>query len=107
MSGPPKVLLPGGGATLLGVADSLGALVAPMLRPPVKITYLSSRRLAFQVHSIGARPNVESAVHVFAHRYGAGWRVLYVGRRADHMITKAMGYGATHLLVRSTPAHAL
>src|SRR5262245_17353537 len=107
MSGPPKVYLPGGGISLLGATEAFGPLVralSPRLRPPAERAHLTSRRLAFVVHAIGSRPNVAGALYAFAHRYGAGWRVLYVGATDDlaarlrhhHKINTAIGYGATH-----------
>lgn len=60
--------------------------------------YLTSRALAFDVRSVDARP-VQDTVQAFAYRYGEGWRVVYVGRRVQHKIDTAIGYGATHLLV--------
>ena len=108
MSGMPRTYL-AGGAALLGPADSIGPLLrglcAAWLRPPVEHAYLSSRMLPFAVHPIGARPD-SGGVYAFAYRYGLGWRVLYVGSTTDataggrHKIDTAIGYGATHLLVR-------
>ena len=60
--------------------------------------YLTSRALAFDVRPVEARP-APDAVQAFAYRYGASWQVLYVGRRVEHKIGTAIGYGATHLLV--------
>ena len=40
------------------------------------------------------------ALYAFAYRNGRGWRVLYVGTRIRHKVDTAIGYGATHLLVR-------
>jgi hypothetical protein len=60
--------------------------------------YLTSRSLPFDVRSVEARPP-EDAVQAFAYRYGTGWQVVYVGRRVDHKIGTAIGYGATHRLV--------
>lgn len=114
MSGPPRVLLPGG-ATLLGTTDSFGPLVRALLgaraQPPLERAWLSDRMLAFDVHPIAARPDVRSAVYAFAHRYGEGWWVLYLGATCDglvdrlarhHKLGAAIGHGATHLLVRET-----
>jgi hypothetical protein len=115
MTGMPRTYLPAGGATLLGTADTVG----PFLRERINVrfgavaekVYLSSRTIAFDVYPIGARPNVQSAVYAFAYRYGLGWHVLYVGSTTDnvatrmsghHKINTAIGYGATHLLVRPT-----
>jgi len=98
MTGMPRTYLPVGGATLLGTAVAEKA-------------YLSSRMIAFDVHPIGAKPHVQGAVYAFAYRYGLGWHVLYVGSTTDsvatrmsghHKINTAIGYGATHLLVRPT-----
>ncbi len=81
---------------------------------PLGSTTLSSRELAFDVHGIKARPDVPSAVYAFAHRYGDGWWVHYVGAARDGLSARlaghprlgaAIGLGATHLLVRATPAH--
>ena len=79
--------------------SSAGALLGPWAQPPVEKAHLTSRALAFAVHPIGARPVIGDAVRAFAYRYGAGWQVLYVGRRVEHKISTAIGYGATHLLV--------
>ena len=79
--------------------SSAGNLLGPWVQPPVEKTRLTSRSLAFTVHPIGAQPVVGDAVRAFAYRYGAGWQVLYVGRRVEHKISTAIGYGATHLLV--------
>ncbi|MBS0522187.1 MAG: hypothetical protein JSS04_01025 [Proteobacteria bacterium] len=81
-------------------ALSAGGLLAPWAQPPAEKAHLTSRSLAFSVHPIGARPATGDAVQAFAYRYGSGWRVLYVGRRVAHKIGTAIGYGATHLLVR-------
>jgi len=64
--------------------------------------YLTSRALAFDVRSVDARP-VRDTVQAFAYRSGAEWHVLYVGRRVQHKIDTAIGYGATHLLVLEDP----
>ena len=94
-------------------------VVAPFFRglltrrpsPPASAV-LSPRQLAFDVHPLDARPELTSAVYAFAHAYGAGWWVLYLGVTAEglaatlrhhHMIREAMGRGATHLLVRPRP----
>ena len=79
--------------------SSAGGLLGPRGQPPVEKAHLTSRALVFAVHPIGARPGVGDAVRAFAYRYGAGWCVLYVGRRVEHKIGTAIGYGATHLLV--------
>ena len=104
MSDMPRTLLPAGGAAALGSLETIGSffrgLIAAWFRPAAETAWLSSRSLAFDVHPIGARPNVPGAVHAFAYRYGQDWRVLYVGARARHKIDTAIGYGATHLLVR-------
>ena len=60
--------------------------------------YLTSRSLAFDVRPVETRP-AHDAVQAFAYRYGASWQVVYVGRRVEHKIGTAIGYGATHLLV--------
>jgi hypothetical protein len=60
--------------------------------------YLTSRSFAFDVRPVDARPNPD-ALQAFAYRYGAGWRVVYVGRSVEHKVSTAIGYGATHLLV--------
>jgi hypothetical protein len=80
-------------------ALSSAGLLGPWAQPPVEKAHLTSRSLAFAVHPIGGRPPVGDAVRAFAYRYGAGWQVLYVGRRVEHKISTAIGYGATHLLV--------
>jgi hypothetical protein len=79
--------------------SSAGNLLGPWVQPPAEKAHLTSRALAFTVHPIGARPVAGEAIRAFAYRYGAGWRVLYVGRRVEHKISTAIGYGATHLLV--------
>jgi hypothetical protein len=79
--------------------SSAGNLLGPWAQPPAEKAHLTSRALAFAVHPIGARPVAGDAVRAFAYRYGAGWQVLYVGRRVEHKISTAIGYGATHLLV--------
>jgi hypothetical protein len=80
-------------------ALSAGGLLASWVQPPVETVRLTSRSLVFTVHPIDARPAARDAVRAFAYRYGAGWQVLYVGRRVEHKIGTAIGYGATHLLV--------
>jgi len=104
MSDMPRTLLPAGGVASLGAADSIGlffrGLIDAWFRPAAEKTWLSSRSLAFDVHPIGAWRTVPGALYAFAYRYGRGWRVLYVGTRAQHKIDTAIGYGATHLLVR-------
>jgi hypothetical protein len=65
--------------------------------------YLTSRALAFDVRSVDAPP-AQDTVQAFAYRYGESWRVVYVGRRVEHKIDTAIGYGATHLLVLEDPA---
>jgi hypothetical protein len=104
----PRALLPAGSAALLGSNDALGpllrGLVRAWLQPRVEHAYLSSRMLPFEVHPLGTRPST-GGVYAFAYRYGLGWRVLYVGKTTDparsrHKIDTAIGYGATHLLVR-------
>ena len=67
--------------------------------PVAEKTCLSSRSLAFEVHPIATPSDVDGALYAFAYRYGVGWRVLYVGARAQHKVDTAIGYGATHLLV--------
>jgi hypothetical protein len=93
---------------LLSATDTIGpflrGLLGPWFQPVSETAHLSSRSLAFDVHPIGARPNVQGALYALAYRYGFGWRVLYVGRRADHKVDTAIGYGATHLLVRRASA---
>src|SRR5262245_3994052 len=79
--------------------SSAGSLLGPRAHPPVEKAHLTSRALAFTVHPIDAHPATRDAVLAFAYRYGAGWQVLYVGRRVEHKISTAIGYGATHLLV--------
>jgi hypothetical protein len=79
--------------------SSAGSLLGPWAQPPVEKAHLTSRSLAFTVHPIGTRPVTGDAVRAFAYRYGAGWQVLYVGRRVEHKTSTAIGYGATHLLV--------
>ena len=74
-------------------------LLGPWIQPIAEKAHLTSRSLAFSVHPIDAHPAARNAVSAFAYRYGAGWRVLYVGRRVEHKIGTAIGYGATHLLV--------
>ena len=66
---------------------------------PAEKAYLTSRSFAFDVHPVDARPTAPDAVQALAYRYGEGWRVVYVGRRVEHKISTAIGYGATHLLV--------
>ncbi len=115
MTGMPRTYLPAGGATLLGATDTVSPLMRELAnalsRPTVEKAYLSNQALAFDVYPIGARPNIPSAVYAFAYRYGLGWYVLYVGSTTDnvatrmsghHKIDTAIGYGATHLLVRPT-----
>ena len=108
MSGMPRTLLPVGGAAALGSPETVGPLLRGLLsawrQPTAETAYLSNRSLAFDVHPIGARPNVRDALYAFAYRYGRGWRVLYVGRRTGHKVDTAIGYGATHLLVRPAAA---
>ena len=70
---------------------------------PAEKAYLTSRSFAFDVRPVDARPKPD-AVQAFAYRYGAGWRVVYVGRQVAHKTSTAIGYGATHLLVRSAAA---
>lgn len=110
MSEMPRTLLPAGGVAALGSTDSIGPflrrLVEAWFKPVAEKAWLSSRSLAFDVHPIGARPDLPDALHAFAYRYGRGWHVLYVGTRAAHKIDTAIGYGATHLLVRTAPASA-
>lgn len=110
MSDMSRTLLPAVDAVALGSTETVGAffrrLIAAWFKPVAEKAWLSSRALAFDVHPIGARPNVADAVHAFAYRYGGDWRVLYVGTRAWHKIDTAIGYGATHLLVRTAPASA-
>jgi len=79
--------------------SSAGGLLGPWTQPPAEKAHLTSRLLAFTVHPIDAQPAARDAVRAFAYRYGAGWQVLYVGRRVEHKIGTAIGYGATHLLV--------
>jgi hypothetical protein len=71
--------------------------------PSPERAYLTSRSLAFDVRPVDARPTPD-AVQAFAYRYGAGWQVVYVGRRADHMVDTAIGYGATHRLIGACQA---
>ena len=89
---------------LLSATDTFGpflrGLFGPWFQPAAEKACLSSRSLDFEVHPIGARRAVPGAVYAFAYRYGLGWRVLYVGTRTQHKIDTAIGYGATHLLVR-------
>jgi hypothetical protein len=89
----------------LGSTAWIGAffrgLIDAWFKPVAEKAHLSSRSLAFEVHPIGARLAVPSALYVFAYRYARGWRVLYVGAQARHKIQTAIGYGATHLLVRA------
>jgi hypothetical protein len=110
MSGMPRLLMPAGGAALLGSTDTVGPFVRGLLTlwrsPTAEKAYLSRRSLAFEVHPIGARRNAPDALYAFAYRYGIGWRVLYVGARAGHKIDTAIGYGATHLLVRPAASAA-
>jgi hypothetical protein len=109
MSGMPRVLLPAGGAALPGSVEFTNPLrgrLVQWLRPSVELAHLSSRMLPFEVHPIGARLNAGGALYAFAYRYGSGWRVLYLGKTTDagavgrHKIDTAIGYGATHLLLR-------
>jgi len=86
MWGLPRGLLPAGA-------------IGPWFLPPAEKACLTSRRLACEVHPIDARRASPGAIHAFAYRYGDGWRVIYVGRRVQHKIDTAIGYGATHLLV--------
>ena len=65
---------------------------------PAEKACLTSRSFAFDVRPVDARPKPD-AVQAFAYRYGAGWRVVYVGRQVAHKTSTAIGYGATHLLV--------
>ena len=108
MSDMPRTLSPAGGVASLGSTDWIGpffrGLIDAWFRPVAEKAHLSSRSLAFEVHPIGARANVPDALYAFAYRYGLGWRVLYVGARARHKIDTAIGYGATHLLVRAGAA---
>jgi hypothetical protein len=110
MSDMPRTLVPAGGAVALGSMETIGAylrgLIDAWFRPVAERTYLTSRALAFDVRPIGARRNLPGAVYAFAYRQGRGWRVLYVGSRADHKVDTAIGYGATHLLVSAAPAAA-
>ena len=107
MSEMPRTLSPGGVASL-GPLDTIGpffrGLVASWFKPTAEKAHLSSRALAFEVHPIGVRRILPGALHAFAYRYGGGWRVLYVGTRTQHKIGTAIGYGATHLLVRAGAA---
>jgi len=93
---------------LLTATDTIGPFLRGLLglwfQAPAEKAHLSSRSLAFDVHPIGARPSVGNALYAFAYRYGRDWRVLYVARRADHKVDTAIGYGATHLLVRPASA---
>ena len=86
MWGVPRALLPAG-------------VIGPWFRPPADKAWLTCRRLGCEVRPIDARPASAESVQAFAYRYGDGWRVLYVGRRVQHKIDTAIGYGATHLLV--------
>ena len=109
----PKVFPSAGGASLQDALDA----VAPFFRALLPrraalapaVALLSTRQLAFDVHPIDARPEIQSAVYAFAHPYGARWWVLYLGATANglgtalrhhHLIREARGRGATHLLVR-------
>jgi hypothetical protein len=98
----------------LDASNPLMRLLSPRPAQPLERALLSDRGLAFDVHPIGARPEVPSAVYAFAHRYGEGWWVLYLGATdrglasrlaRHHRLGAAIGLGATHLLVRATPAH--
>ena len=104
MSEMPRTLLPAGGVAALGPTETVGSflrgLIAGWLKPVVEKAWLSSRALAFEAHPIGARRLVPDALYAFAYRNGRGWRVLYVGTRIRHKVDTAIGYGATHLLVR-------
>lgn len=104
MSEMPRTLLPAGGVAALGPTETVGAflrgLIAGWFKPVVEKAWLSSRVLAFEAHPIGARRPVPGALYAFAYRNGRGWRVLYVGTRIRHKVDTAIGYGATHLLVR-------
>ena len=86
MWGVPRGLLPAG-------------VSGPWFQPPAEKAFLTSRRLVCEVHPIDARSAAPEAIQAFAYRYGDGWRALYVGRRVQHKIDTAIGYGATHLLV--------
>jgi hypothetical protein len=108
MAEMPRTLLPAGGVAL-GPTETIGSflrgpslrgLIAGWFKPAAEKAWLSSRALAFEAHPIGARRPVPGALYAFAYRYGRGWRVLYVGTRIQHKVDTAIGYGATHLLVR-------
>ena len=92
----------------LNATDSFGpflrGLIGPWFHPVAEKTCLSSRSLAFEVHPIATPADVDGALYAFAYRYGVGWRVLYVGARAQHKVDTAIGYGATHLLVSAGAA---
>jgi len=92
MSEMPRTLLPAGGAAALGSLETIGSffrgLIAAWFKPAAETAWLSSRSLAFDVHPIGARPNVPGAVHAFAYRYGQDWRVLYVGTEPSTRSTR-------------------
>jgi hypothetical protein len=103
MSDMPRTLSPAG-TVALGSTDRIGPflrrLVAAWFRPAAETARLSSRSLAFEVRPLGTRLNLPGALYAFAYRNGGGWRVLYVGAQARHKIGTAIGYGATHVLVR-------
>jgi hypothetical protein len=103
MSDMPHTL-PAGGVAPLGSTDRIGSylrgLIAAWFKPATETARLSSRSLAFEVQPLGARLTVPGALYAFAYRHGRGWRVLYVGAQAQHQIGTAIGYGATHVLVR-------
>lgn len=99
----PRTLSPAGDVAL-GSTDRIGSflhrLIAAWLRPAAETARLSSRSLAFEVQPLGTRLTLPGALYAFAYRHGRGWRVLYVGAQAQHKIGTAIGYGATHVLVR-------
>ena len=103
MSEMPRTLLPAGGVVALGPTETVGSFLRGLIAgwfKPVEKAWLSSRALAFEAHPIGVRRPVPGALYAFAYRNGRGWRVLYVGTRIRHKVDTAIGYGATHLLVR-------
>jgi hypothetical protein len=76
----------------------MGEISMSMWGMPAEKAYLTSRSFAFDVRPVDAQPEPD-AVQAFAYRYGESWRVVYVGRRVEHKISTAIGYGATHRLV--------
>ena len=103
MSEMPRILSPAADVAL-GATDRIGSFlrgsIAAWFRPAIETTRLSSRSLAFEVQPLATRLDLPDALYAFAYRSGPGWRVLYVGAQAQHKIGTAIGYGATHVLVR-------